>query len=289
MAAQTLVPNSLLASTGLSSPTVADLQAQDANWSTATSNNVDTSVQVSYPTPPGNPTAGAGLQTITVQTRKNAASGSGTPTITIGVGIVGGLPQLSSASFNVTSTTGQVDQFTFDYAAVTGAAADGSNIQVWVNTTRSGGSPSFRSSVDIGYVGWDVIYSVGTVYNQAASITSTPTMELVRQSAKSYGVTSTPVALLLRSVSKAWAIVSTPVATLIRSAAKTATIASTGVASFLKWASMGWVFANSETSAVQVRVGFPTPPDNPNGTQTITVQARKRGSGADPTYYKEVL
>lgn len=155
MTTETLALDGVLASSGLSGATVANLATQDANWATATSNNVATSLRASVPTPTGPPRAGSNLQTITVQTRKSASSGTGTPTATIGVG-VNGTKQLTSSSFaiNAASASSQLNSFTFDFGALSGAAANGSDLEIWVETAQSGGLATVRASADIGYVAW---------------------------------------------------------------------------------------------------------------------------------------
>lgn len=177
MATQTLVLDAVSSSSGLTGATVANLNTQDTNWAVATSNNVATSVLCTMPTPSGPPNAGANLQTITMQVRKNSASGTGTPTARIEVWIDGGgAAILSGADTNVTSTTGQLITFTFDYSAVTGALADGSNLRVQVVGTQTGGSPSVRSSVDFGYIAWTVNYSTNITYAAAAALAGSGTI-----------------------------------------------------------------------------------------------------------------
>lgn len=160
MPTATLALDGVLATAGLSGASVANLSVQDASWATATSNNVATSVRASLPTPAGNPNAGANLQAIAVQTRKSATSGTGTPNATISVG-VGGTKVATSSQFAVTAAnaSSQTNSFLFDFSAITGAAADGSNLEAWIDTTQSGGTTAARAAVDIGYLAWTVDYS----------------------------------------------------------------------------------------------------------------------------------
>lgn len=156
MAVENLPLDTVVSSANLTGATVSNLQAADASWAVASANNVNTSVRVGFPTPAtGQPKAGANLQTITVQTRKNTTN-SGAPTGTIHVGITGGAAQVSSSPFNITASpaSSQTNQLAFDTAAVAGLNADGSNLEAWVDTIAVGGNPSTRNSADIGFIQW---------------------------------------------------------------------------------------------------------------------------------------
>jgi len=54
-----------------------DPDSPDANWLTTTNNNADHHARVSFPTPTGSPTVGAGLQEFRARVRKYG--GTGTP------------------------------------------------------------------------------------------------------------------------------------------------------------------------------------------------------------------
>jgi hypothetical protein len=157
MAVTTLVTDEVASSSNLNGATVANLNAVDGNWATATANNVNTAVRVGVQNlPTGQRSqAGADLQTATVQLRKNTTN-SGNPTATIGVGVTGGDAQVTSGSLSVTAapSSSQTETLTFDASAISGLNEDGSNLEIIVTTSSAGGGPSARNSVDIGYVAW---------------------------------------------------------------------------------------------------------------------------------------
>src|SRR5439155_17734942 len=74
------LPDTLLESSGFAAIALADIDEDpttpDAAWANASSNDVDTTVRVGFPTPSGSLT---GRQSFRAFVRKNAVSGSGTP------------------------------------------------------------------------------------------------------------------------------------------------------------------------------------------------------------------
>lgn len=175
MPTQTLVSDAVLAtiSTGTASTTY--IQAQDAQWIVAGSTTVAPSIRTSIQNPTNPPSTGASLQVARVQTKKQG--GSGTPTATISVGF-NGTKVLTSPSFNVTSTTGQVNDFAFDWQALltAGANASGSDFEMWIDGSPSGGGPSARASVDTGYMAWIEFYSTSVSHSGAAALSGTGTI-----------------------------------------------------------------------------------------------------------------
>jgi hypothetical protein len=169
MTTQILTPDAIVSSSLVSGATTSNLAAQDANWVTATANNVNSEVRVSFDTPTLPPDIGANLQTITVQARKQG--GSGTPSFVIELYETGGSsPLASSASQNVSSTSGATYTLTWN-ASLLGTAS-GSNVEVRVITSSVGGNPSTRASIDYGYIAWTASYTPDTT---APTITSTNT------------------------------------------------------------------------------------------------------------------
>ena len=150
----------VVSSTNLTGATVDNLDddpdAPDANWATATS-VADTSIQVGFPTPPGDPTPGADLQEFRVLLRKDAAGGND-PTYDIELWETsGGAPLATLVSgATVSSDTGEVVSATWEASLL--GTADGSAVELVVVGHRSGGNPSKRRTVEVGALEWNVQY-----------------------------------------------------------------------------------------------------------------------------------
>lgn len=152
MAQERLAPDAILAVSQLSGTVGAiqdDPDSPDASWLTASGNNTDTEVRVSFGTPTETLTTGAGVQNFRALVRKSVGSGTGTPTARIELWDNGTLISASSAT-NVTSALGQVISFSWDATGRTAAT-----IEAKVYGTKSGGSPTVRASVDVGAVEWN--------------------------------------------------------------------------------------------------------------------------------------
>jgi len=152
MPTETLVPDAILSQTNLSG-TVTDIQNDDASWLTTTGTGSE--LNVSFPSPTGNPTTGVGLQTFRIIVRKNA-TGGGDPTIDeMSLYENGTLVTTLLSNQVVTSTTGQTVSVTWDASAL--GTADGSLVEAHIITSKGGGGPNERN-VEYGYVAWDVEY-----------------------------------------------------------------------------------------------------------------------------------
>lgn len=174
MPTQVLTADAVVASTNLTGATTTNFAAQDASWAVATANNVATAARVSFPSPSGQLTTGAGLQTFTVQTRKFSAN-SGNPTAVIELWENGGgAPLTSSSSFSITSTTGQTNTLTFDASLL--ANLNGSAVEARISTTAAGGGPSVRNSADVGYLGWTADYTAAVTHDGASVLAGTGTL-----------------------------------------------------------------------------------------------------------------
>lgn len=174
MANERLAPDAIVDIVNLSPSTVGHLQddpdSPDGNWLVASSNNVDTSVRVSFPSPTGNLTTGAGLQNFRILVRKQG--GTGTPTVVVELWEAGSLVASSSA-VNVTSATGQVVAVTWDASLL--AAVSGVDVECRVAGTRSGGGPAARASVDVGAIEWNDDYVASTTHQGTGTIAGTST------------------------------------------------------------------------------------------------------------------
>ena len=148
----------VVSSTNLTGATVANLDddpdAPDANWATATT-VADTSLRAGFPTPPGDPTPGAGLQEFRVLLRKDAAGGND-PTYDIELWETGGGAPLATlvSGATLSSDTGEVVSATWDASLL--GTADGSAVELRIVGHRSGGSPNSWRTVEVGAVEWNV-------------------------------------------------------------------------------------------------------------------------------------
>ncbi|MEE8519568.1 MAG: DUF6531 domain-containing protein [Dehalococcoidia bacterium] len=161
---QRLPLDEVVSATNLTGATVGNLDddpdADEGDWATATS-VADTSLRVGFPTPPGDPTAGADLQEFRVLLRKDAAGGND-PTYDLELWEAGGGAPLATLASGVTlsSDTGEVVSATWDAALL--GTADGSAVELVIVGNRSGGSPSKRRTVEVGAVEWNVDYVVSS-------------------------------------------------------------------------------------------------------------------------------
>lgn len=158
MATETLVPDALLTSTNLSGGLSA-IDTDDTTWLTADSNNANSICIVSFPTPTGNPTTGAGLQNFTVKYRVTANATSTTFDVYLlesGVRLNGGA---AIDSWTSTSTTEVTREVSWDASLL--GTADGSAVECEAFATKTGGSPAVRTTGEFQFIDWDVDYTVG--------------------------------------------------------------------------------------------------------------------------------
>ena len=159
-------PDAIVTQTNLTG-TITNIQddpdSPDGNWWTA-GVNVSTIAHISFPTPTGNPTTGAGLQEFRILLRKTATNNGKTDdTYTIHLYEDGVLRQSTIASGGNTPTGGVVVSATWDAANLT--SADGSGVEVYISTTpEAGGAPTSRGSIEVGAVEWNVDYTTGYLY-----------------------------------------------------------------------------------------------------------------------------
>ena len=161
MATERQAPDAILAQTNLTG-VVGDIQddpdSPDANWLTASGNNVNTDVRTSFATPTGSPTVGADLQEFRAQVRQFDEGQGGTPTSRCELWENGSLVRAGS---NTSVPDGGI-VLSFPWDASELATADGSLVEVKVVGTKSGGSPGNRNTVEVGAVEWNVAFSAGT-------------------------------------------------------------------------------------------------------------------------------
>ena len=159
MATETKIPDGLLTSDNLTGGLGA-IDTDDSTWLVATSNNTDSVVAVSFPTPTGDPTIGVGLQNFTVKYRVTANASSVTFNAYLresGTRLNGGAAIDTWASTNTTEVTREI---TWDATLL--GTSDGSLVELEVVATAVGGAPSVRTTGEFQFIDWDVDFSTAT-------------------------------------------------------------------------------------------------------------------------------
>lgn len=170
MATERKAPDAIISSSGLNvSGGIAYIQddpdSADANWFTTTATNG--ALRISFPTPTGNPTPGAGVQEFRVRLRKNA-SGGGDPTYTAELRETGGGAALETLATDVALTSADPGAvISLPWNAANLGSADGSAVELYLVFTKGGGGPNERN-VEVGAAEWNVDYSVAAPYTHAA-------------------------------------------------------------------------------------------------------------------------
>jgi len=160
MATERQSPDAIAALTGCSPNTLThitdDPDAPDGNWIVANSNNTNDDIRVTFPTPTGSPTVGAGLQEFRTYVRQFDTGQTGTPTCRVELWENGVLVR-AGTNTNVTGA-GQILAFTWNASEL--GTADGSLVECKLVGTKSAGAPSVRNAVDFGAIEWNVDYTV---------------------------------------------------------------------------------------------------------------------------------
>jgi len=134
---QTLIPDSLINTVAILTPTLAEIQVDDTSWFDSTSHAIDTEFRVSMPTPL-RALSTVISQQINVVVRKSRASAFD-PTVRIEVWESGAGAALAvSAELSVTDTTSQT--VVFDWTASDLTDLTGVDVEVRVVGTRNGES-----------------------------------------------------------------------------------------------------------------------------------------------------
>ena len=172
---------------------ISKLSADSEMWPLATGNNTATSARVTFPTPTGNPTIGAGLQEFKALVRPFDAGQTGDPNARLELWENGVL--VRAGSDTVLQNAGGDILITLTWDANELGTADGSLVECNFVGTKTGGSGSKRNTVDIGAVEWNVDYTAGGPTPQAVGdATPTPVGALLRTTLKPIGDASpTPV------------------------------------------------------------------------------------------------
>ena len=146
-----LTADSLLLQTNLTG-SITDIATDDGLWLTATANNVDSLVAVSFPTPANPPTTGADLQSFTVKYRVTVNANSVTFNAYLrenGTRINGGTAIDTWAS---TVTTEATQVVTWDSTLL--GTSDGSLVEVEVEAIAVGGGPTARTAGEFQFLDW---------------------------------------------------------------------------------------------------------------------------------------
>lgn len=163
MATETLVPTGVTAAdsnlSGDHTTIDDDPDSPGGDWRTATSNNANSNCAVSFDTPTGNPTTGAGLQTFKAYARLTPNGTACTWNCYVaesGTRLNGGA---AIGTGTLTSTTGELLTATWDAALL--GTADGSAVECDFEVVKSGGAPAARTTGEFDAVEWVVDYTVG--------------------------------------------------------------------------------------------------------------------------------
>lgn len=154
MATERQAPDTIAAQTELSGAVTDiddDPDAPDGLWLTASGNNVDTDVRVTFPTPDGSPTFGADLQEFRAQVRQFDEDQTGIPGARIELWENGAL--VRAGSDESVKDGGVVVSFTWNTNEL--ATADGSLVECKVVGTKTGGATGDRNTVEVGAVEWN--------------------------------------------------------------------------------------------------------------------------------------
>ena len=112
-----------------------DPDSPDGNWGDAVDDSLDVLAHISFPTPTGNPTQGAGLQNFKVQVKRSTALSS--PTLKIDLYESGAFRSATSVTASsVTSDAGELFTGTWDASSL--GTADGSVVEAYVYGTKAG-------------------------------------------------------------------------------------------------------------------------------------------------------
>lgn len=204
MANEALQPGALLVQDNLVGAVTAiddDPDSPDGSWLTASSDNSNSVAVTSFPTPTGDPTTGAGLQNFKIYARLTTNGTSCTYNVYLrenGTRINGGS---AIATGSLTSTSGQLITATWNASLL--GTADGSLVECEFEVVKSGGSPSNRTTGEVGAVEWNVDYTVAgpSLGIDATSFAATPASLTFRRGLilpiSAASVTNSPVGLSL--------------------------------------------------------------------------------------------
>lgn len=161
MATELLLPDAVVTATNLTA-NIANLDegvgSFDGVYATTQSSNANTLLILSFPTPSGDLTLGAGLQTFRARVRKNAGGGSN-PSVRLEVR-ENGVLRANSTNTTVTSTTGVNITFTWDASVLNLQTGVDVEIGIAQQSGGSGGNPNNRRWIETDTADWTADYIV---------------------------------------------------------------------------------------------------------------------------------
>lgn len=161
MATELLLPDAVVSSINLNA-SIGDLDEGvdnfDGVYATNQGSNGNTLLVLSFPTPTGTLTTGAGLQTFRARVRKDSTGGNDT-SVRLEVYENGSPVGTVSGNTTVTSTTGVDISFTWDATVL--ALQDGSNVEIGIaqQSGGQGGRPANRRWIEVDTADWTADYT----------------------------------------------------------------------------------------------------------------------------------
>ncbi len=159
MATELLLPDAVITATNLTAD-IANLDEGvdnfDGVYATNQGANANTLLALSFPTPSGDLTLGAGLQTFRARVRKNATGGND-PTVRIEVR-EGGTIRANSENTTVTSLTGVDITFTWDASVLALQTGEDVEIGIAQQAGGAGGGPANRRWIETDTADWNADY-----------------------------------------------------------------------------------------------------------------------------------
>ena len=160
MATETLLPDGVVTSSNLTGA-FADIDEGvdnfDGVYVTTGGSNGNTSLVLSFPTPSGSLTSGAGLQTFRARVRKNA-SGGNTTTVRFEIYENGSPVGTVSGDTTISSTTGVDISFTWDSSVLANVDGSGVEIGIFQQSGGQGGNPNNRRWIEVDAADWIADY-----------------------------------------------------------------------------------------------------------------------------------
>lgn len=175
-----LSPNSLLEQSNLTG-NLASISGDDASWLSAIDDNTDSIVRVGFPTPVNSPTTGAGIQSFNVKYRvtPNASLTTFTANLFENGTLLAQIDTWTSAS-----TTEVTRNIVWDASAL--GVADGSGTEVQIVATKTGGSPTARTTGEFQFIEWvnepdDLDISISATSDSLSLTSQATSVNIVRE------------------------------------------------------------------------------------------------------------
>lgn len=160
MATERQAPDAILAISDVSG-VVGDIDddpdSPDGLWLDGWDGNGNSDCRVSFPTPTGNPTVGAGLQEFRVQLRKTSSGGFDCDW-SLELWENGVLDSVLATGTTTSLDPGEVVSGTWNASSL--GTADGSLVECYIQQTGGGtGTPGSRRGIEYGAIEWNVDFT----------------------------------------------------------------------------------------------------------------------------------